>query len=71
MKDNTSLRTVEPLAMIKKHPGAAVFGGVITALAFGTMGAVIEGGVVGVVMAALGAIVGAPGAAHVAEAAEQ
>jgi len=36
----------------------------------GTMGAVAEGGMVGAVMALVGAIIGAPGAAHVAEAAE-
>jgi hypothetical protein len=70
MKIDTSLRTVEPLAAIRKHPRAATFGGAITALLFGVMGATIEGGVVGALMAVLGAIVGAPGAAHVAEAAE-
>lgn len=71
MKRDTSLRTVEPLAAIRKHPGAATVGGVITALCFGAIGAAVDGGVVGVVMAALGAIVGAPGGAHMAEAAEE
>lgn len=67
---DNSLRTVEPLAAIRKHPAAATLGGVLTAIIFGTMGAVAEGGMVGAVMALLGAVIGAPGAAHVAEAAE-
>ena len=70
MKGDTSLRTVEPLAAIRKHPVAATFGGAVTAMVFGIMGGTIEGGAVGEVMAALGAIVGAPGGAHIAEAAE-
>ena len=70
MKGDTSLRTVEPLAAIRKHPGAATFGGAFTGLVFGVMGATIEGGVVGALMAAVGIIIGAPGAAHIAEAAE-
>ncbi len=70
MKRDNSLRTVEPLAAIRKHPAAAALGGVLTAVIFGTMGAVAEGGVVGAVMAMVGAIIGAPGAAHVAEATE-
>jgi hypothetical protein len=68
--NNNALRTVEPLAAIRKHPAAAMLGGVLTAIIFGTMGAVAEGGMVGAVMALLGAVIGAPGAAHVAEAAE-
>jgi len=70
MKGDTSLRTVEPLDAIRKHPGAATFGGAITGLVFGVMGAPIEGSVVGALMAIVGIIVGAPGAAHIAEAAE-
>jgi hypothetical protein len=70
MKTNTSLRTVEPLAMVKKHPTAATVGGLCTAIICGMMGTLAEGAGVGVVMAAIGAIIGAPGAAHVADAAE-
>jgi outer membrane lipoprotein SlyB len=70
MKTNTSLRTVEPLAMVKKHPTAATVGGVCTALLFGLMGTLAEGGGVGIVVAVIGAIIGAPGAAHVADAVE-
>jgi hypothetical protein len=70
MKVDTSLRTVEPLAAIRKHPAAATFGGAVTAIVFGIMGATIEGGVVGALMATIGAIIGAPGGAHIAESAE-
>jgi predicted lipid-binding transport protein (Tim44 family) len=72
MKGNTSLRTVEPLAAVRKHPMAATVGGLCTAIVCGLMGTLAEGGVVGMLMAAIGAIVGAPGAAHIADtAAEQ
>lgn len=71
MKGDTSLRTVEPLVAIRKHPLAATFGGALTAILFGVMGATVEGGAVGALMALVGAIIGAPGGAHVAEAAEQ
>jgi hypothetical protein len=71
MKVDTSLRTVEPLAMVRKHPTAAMVGGAATALAFGAIGAVVDSGVVGVVMAVIGAIIGAPGAAHLADAQEE
>jgi hypothetical protein len=70
MKGDTSLRTVEPLAAIRKHPGAATFAGAFTGLVFGVMGATIEGGAVGALMAVVGIIIGAPGGAHIAEAAE-
>ena len=70
MKVDTSLRTVEPLEAVKKHPAAAMFGGVITAIFLGMMGTVGGGPVVGVLMAVAGAIIGAPGGAHVAESAE-
>jgi len=70
MKGDTSLRTVEPLAAIRKHPIGATVGGAATAIVFGIMGATIESGVVGALMAALGAIIGAPGGAHIAEAAQ-
>jgi hypothetical protein len=70
MKTNTSLRTVEPLAMVKKHPTAATVGGLCTAVICGLMGTLIEGPGVGAVMAAIGAIIGAPGAAHVADSSE-
>jgi hypothetical protein len=71
MKGNTSLRTVEPLAMVKKHPMAATVGGLCTAIICGLMGTLAEGPVVGMAMAAIGAIVGAPGAAHIAESSEE
>jgi len=70
MKVDNSLRTVEPLQAIRKHPAAATFGGAITGVLFGVMGATIEGGVVAAAMAIIGVIIGAPGGAHIAEAAE-
>jgi outer membrane lipoprotein SlyB len=70
MKRNTSLRTIEPLAMVRKHPMAASVGGLCTAIVCGLLGTLAEGGLVGAVMAAVGAIIGAPGAAHLAEDAE-
>ena len=70
MKSDTSLRMVEPLAAIRKHPAAAMVGGAITAIVFGVMGATIESGAVGALMAVLGAVIGAPGGAHIAESAE-
>ena len=70
MKRDTSLRTIEPLAMVRKHPMAASVGGLCTAIVCGLMGTLAEGGLVGAVMAAIGAIIGAPGAAHLAEDAE-
>ena len=71
MKGETSLRTVEPLTAIRKHPAAAAFGGAFTAFVFGVMGAIVDGGVVAALMAVVGAAVGAPGAAHIAAAAEE
>jgi hypothetical protein len=70
MKRNTSLRMIEPLAMVRKHPMAASVGGLCTAIVCGLMGTLAEGGLVGAVMAAIGAIIGAPGAAHLADDAE-
>jgi hypothetical protein len=71
MKGNTSLRTVEPLAMVRKHPMAATVGGLFTAIICGLMGTLAEGGLVGMAMAAIGAVIGAPGAAHLADDAEE
>jgi hypothetical protein len=71
MKVDTSLRTVEPLQAVKKHPRAAALGGAITALLLGVMGTAIVGPVVGVLMAVIGAAIGAPGAAHMADDAAQ
>ena len=70
MKVDTSLRTVEPLEAVKRHPAAATFGGVITAVFLGMMGAVGGGPVVALLMAVAGVLIGAPGGAHVAESAE-
>jgi len=67
MKGNTSLRIIEPLAMVRKHPMAATVGGLFTAVICGLMGTLAEGPLVGTVMAAVGALIGAPGAAHFAE----
>ena len=67
MKGNTYLRTVEPLAAIRKYPMAATIGGLCTAIICGLMGTLAEGGLVGMAMAAIGAVVGAPGAAHIAD----
>jgi hypothetical protein len=71
MKGYTSLRTVEPLAMVRKHPMAATVGGLFTAIICGLMGTLAEGGLVGMAMAAIGAVIGAPGAAHLADDAEE
>jgi hypothetical protein len=46
-------------------------GGLCTAIICGLMGTLAEGPVVGMAMAAIGAIVGAPGAAHIAESSEE
>jgi hypothetical protein len=67
MKVDTSLRTVEPFEAVKRHPRAAAFGAVITAIPLGLMGMVSENPVVGLVMALIGACIGAPGAAHLVE----
>jgi outer membrane lipoprotein SlyB len=71
MKNTNSLRTVEPLAAVKKHPRAAAAGGAITAILCGVMATVVGGPVAGFMMAIIGAVVGAPGGAHLAEAAEE
>ena len=70
MKSDTSLRTVEPLAAIRRHPQAAMVGGVVSAFVLGGFSALVGGSVAGVLMAAVGVIIGAPGGAHLAEAAE-
>lgn len=70
MKVNNSLRTVEPLSAVRKHPRAAMVGGAVSAIVLGVFATVAGGPVTGVVMAAIGAIIGAPGGAHFAEAAE-
>jgi hypothetical protein len=56
--------------MVKKHPLAATVGGLFTAIICGLMGTLAEGSVVGMAMAAIGAVIGAPGAAHLADTAE-
>ena len=70
MKADTSLRTVEPLQAVRKHPRAATMGGAITALLLGVMGTAIVSPVVGVLMALIGVCIGAPGAAHLVESAD-
>jgi hypothetical protein len=71
MKSNTSLRTVEPMAAVRRHPRAALMGGVVSAVVLGGFSALVGGPVVGMLMGALGALVGAPGGAHFAEAVEE
>jgi hypothetical protein len=71
MKVSSELRTVEPLEMVKKHPGAATLGGVVTGLLFGAMAAVVSGGLGGAAMAIIGIVIGAAGAAHVADAVDE
>ena len=71
MKANNSLRMVEPLAAVRKHPRAATAGGIVSAIVLGGFSALVGGPVVGVLMAAIGAVIGAPGGAHLAESAEQ
>jgi uncharacterized membrane protein len=70
MNGTNSLRTVEPLAAVRKHPRAAILGAAVTAIACGAMGGVLGGVGAGLMMAVVGAIIGAPGAAHLAEDAE-
>ncbi len=67
---DASLRTVEPLVAVKKHPRAAMVGGAVSAIVLGGFSMIVGGPVAGVLMAAVGAIIGAPGGAHLAEAAE-
>jgi len=67
MKVDTSLRTVEPLQAVRKHPRAATLGGVITAILLGLFGTFVSGPGVGLLMAVIGVCIGAPGAAHMAE----
>jgi hypothetical protein len=45
-------------------------GGVVSAVVLGGFSALVGGSVAGVLMAAIGVIIGAPGGAHLAEAAE-
>ena len=71
MKVDTSLRTVEPLEMVKKHPRAATVGGVVTAALLGGMGMLGGGPGVALFMAAVGLCIGAPGAAHMADDADE
>jgi ABC-type Co2+ transport system permease subunit len=70
MKSDTSLRTVEPLVAVRRHPQAAMVGGVVSAILLGGFSALVGGPVAAVLMAAVGVIIGAPGGAHLAEAAE-
>lgn len=70
MKANTSLRTVEPLAAVRKHPGAAMVGAAVSAAVLGGFSALVGGPVAGLLMVLVGAAIGAPGGAHLAEAAE-
>jgi len=70
MRSDTSLRTVEPLDAVRRHPRAAMVGGVVSAVVLGGFSALVGGSVAGVLMAAIGVIIGAPGGAHLAEAGE-
>jgi hypothetical protein len=70
MKANTSLRTVEPLAAVRKHPGAAVVGALVSAASLGGFAALVSGPAAALVMVVMGLVIGAPGGAHLAEAAE-
>ena len=71
MKTNASLRMVEPMAAVRKHPQAATAGAIVSAVVLGGFSALVGGPVAGVLMAAVGAIIGAPGGAHIAESGEQ
>ena len=70
MKNTNTLRTVEPLEAVRKHPRAAAFGGAVTGIVCGVVATLIGGPGVGLMMAVIGAMIGAPGAAHLAEDAE-
>lgn len=70
MKADTSLRTVEPLAAVRKHPTAAAVGAVLSAALLGGFAALVSGPVAGMLMVVVGLVIGAPGGAHLAEARE-
>jgi hypothetical protein len=56
--------------MVGKHPVAGAVGGVGMALVCGFIAAAVSTPLVAVLMALIGLVIGAPGAAHVAESAE-
>ena len=60
----------EPFQMVAKHPMAGAVGGIGMALVCGLIAAAVSTPVVAILMALIGLVVGAPGAAHVAESAE-
>jgi hypothetical protein len=60
----------EPFEMVSKHPVAGAIGGVGMALVAGLIAAVVTTPTVAILMALIGLVVGAPGAAHVADSAE-
>ena len=63
-------RAPEPFAAVGKHPVAGAIGGLGMALVCGAIAAAVATPLVAVLMAFIGLVVGAPGAAHVAESAE-
>jgi hypothetical protein len=71
MRRELPLKSPEPWAAVAHHPIAAAVGGVLSALFCGYIGAAGANPTVGVVMAALGLLIGAPGGAFVADSAER
>ena len=68
MKDELSLsRRPEPLEAVVRHPKAATVGGVVTAVIFAGIAAVAATPFATVLMALVGLVLGAPGAAFIAD----
>lgn len=70
MRDRLLLKRPEPLDAVVRHPTAAAVGGVVTALIFAGIAAVVASPVVIVLMTLVGLVVGAPGAAFMADSAK-
>jgi len=71
MKEELTLKKPEHLVeAVRRHPAAATVGGVVTALIFGGIAAAAATPVVTVLMALMGLVVGAPGAAFMADSAK-
>jgi hypothetical protein len=71
MRKELPLKKPEPWEAVVHHPVAAAVGGVLSALFCGYIGAAGASPAVGVLMAAFGLLIGAPGGAFVADSAER
>ena len=71
MKQGLTIKKPEPFVdAVVRHPAAATVGGVVTALLFGGIAAAAATPVVAVLMTLVGLVVGAPGAAFMADSAK-